>query len=224
MSPWFTVSLWGAWFWKGFLLWRREEREGFHPVLEWLFWSGRTWWHTSAHSPEVAIFCAGNILAGSWCFMVAKTSTIKSYFSQRFSPVGTSHLPRDVSLAEPSKVPAGYPIRDCHSFSSPTPSHSPTALQCVSLSTCVCLRTSKGYRACFVGFRWTLSGPTLRPQRVTSMCFTRVLLICSVTERLSPGAAPWWEGAKFFCRGTAKAKSPSQQLSMPCSYSTGFVW
>lgn len=28
----------------------------------------------------------------------------------------------------------------------------------VSLSACVCLRSGKGYRDSFVGFRWTLSG------------------------------------------------------------------
>lgn len=37
---------------------------------------------------------------------------------------------------------------------------------------------------CDSGGHRVVSGPTLRPQRLTSMCFTRVLPICSATERL----------------------------------------
>lgn len=124
--------------------------------------------------------------------------------------VGTSHLPRDVSLAEPSKVPAGHAMRDGPPFSSPTPSHSPTALPCVSLSACVCLRTSKGYRACFVWFRWTLRGVricTEAPKGDQYVLHQSSACLQCHWKTTSPEGVPWWEGAKVgvFCIGTAKA-------------------
>lgn len=77
---------------KGFLLWRREEKEekeDLCPGLE--SWMAILEWkevvvQVSSRQPWGCYFlCREHILGGSLCFLVAKTPAIKSCFGQEFS-------------------------------------------------------------------------------------------------------------------------------------------
>lgn len=148
-------------------------------------------------------------------------------FYKILAAVGTSHLPRDVSLV-------GLSLQNHLRFLPETPSepvipslpqlpsHSPTALPGISSSASFCLRSRKGHSYVLrdSAGRWAVARPALRPQGVTCTCFSRALPISSVTETLHPlGLCPGmmekrWESSSWVLQ---RQKSRLHLSSLACA-------